>query len=211
MKTNRNGSPDSSQRIKYFDDLAPRWDSIMGSRTDRAQRLQEVFAMIDLPRGGRVIDAGCGTGVLLPLIRERIGTEGAITALDASAVMIETAKKNAAGDGSITFYVTPLETAPLQESCYDAALCFALVPHLDSIPAGLSALRKALVPGGRLYIFHLDDTETLNRFHAGLDAPVKHDLLPGEQDLRALLAGAGFRTDTYIDRPGLNFVAGTAC
>ena len=202
---------DAAAKTRYFDGLAPRWDTIMGGAEERISRLQSIFSSIRLSPGYRVIDAGCGTGILFSSIEEKIGPSGIITALDPSPVMIRHAKEGHTQYKNIEYLVSTLEEARFVDGGHDAALCFAVIPHLESIAAGLAVVRRALKPEGRLYIFHLDDTETLNRFHGGLDAPVKHDILPAEMELKDILSAARFRVLTYIDRPGLNFVESAAC
>jgi ubiquinone/menaquinone biosynthesis C-methylase UbiE len=153
-----------------------------------------------------VLDVGCGTGVHFPFIEERIGEGGRIMAVDSAPAMIARARELHAGHGNIEYMTAFIEDARLADGAFDVILCYAVLPHLDDIPAALGQLRKALSPDGTMYIFHPDDTRTLNEFHGSLKAPVRHDVLPGEGDLRLMLEEAGFRVLRYIDRPGLNFV-----
>jgi demethylmenaquinone methyltransferase/2-methoxy-6-polyprenyl-1,4-benzoquinol methylase len=196
----------ASERLKYFNDLGPRWDEVVGNDADRRARIAEVFGWLDIQRGDRVLDAGTGNGVLLPFIAEKTGREGAITAVDAAQTMVERARALYSANSTIEFVTGTLENIDLPSYHYNVILCFAVVPHLDNVLLAFRNLHRALDPKGVLYIFHLNDTRTLNEFHRGLDAPVKHDMLPDEAELRALLKDSGFTVVRYIDRPGLNFV-----
>lgn len=199
-------------KTSYFNDLAPRWDDIVGNRdSERLQSLKKVFASIALKRDEKIIDAGCGNGVLFPFIEEAIGPKGEISAVDPAAEMIETARSNFIRFSNITYHATSLEEMPFPEGHYDTALLFAVFPHVDDKSKALVNLRRALKTGGRLVIFHLADTKTLNDFHATLDAPVRHDLLPYREEMILLLEGAGFRMEVYEDEPGLNYIESRAC
>ncbi len=193
-------------KAEYFHGLAPGWDEKVGNNDARREKLRRVFDMIDMRKGDRVLDVGCGSGVLFRFIEEKTGPGGAILALDSAAGMIKRAKKLHREFDNIEYRVDFVEDAGLPEEGFDVVLCYAVLPHLDDLPRSLGVLYRALVGGGLLYVFHPDDTRTLNEFHAGLNAPVKHDTLPEEEELRALLEDAGFKVLRYIDEPGLNFV-----
>jgi len=193
-------------KADYFHGLAPGWDEKVGNNDARRRKLRRVFDMIGIRRGDRVLDVGCGCGVLFPFIEEKTGPDGNILAMDPAAGMIECARELHRQFGNIEYRVDFIEDAALPEGGFDVALCYAVLPHIDDISRSLGALFRCLVPGGLLYIFHPDDTRTLNKFHAGLNAPVKHDMLPEEDALRKLLEDAGFSVLRYIDEPGLNFL-----
>jgi len=193
-------------KAEYFHGLAIDWDEKVGNNGARRDKLRRVFEMIGIRRGDRVLDVGCGTGVLLRFIEEKTGPEGRILAIDPAAGMIERARELHRVFGNIEYRVDFVEDAALPDGGFDVALCYAVLPHMDDIPRSLGALFRSLAPGGLLYIFHPDETRTLNEFHSRLDAPVKHDILPEEAALRTLLEDAGFRVIRYIDEPGLNFV-----
>ncbi len=193
-------------KAEYFHNLAPGWDEKVGNNAGRREKLRRVFDMISIREGDRVLDVGCGSGVLFPFIEEKTGPGGTITAFDSAEGMIEQARELHRAYDNIEYRVGFIEEAGLSGEAFDVVLCYAVIPHLDDIPKSLGVLNRALVRGGRLYIFHPDDTRTLNEFHAALSAPVKNDMLPAEDELRALLVDAGFRVLRYIDEPGLNFV-----
>lgn len=194
------------EKAEYFHGLAHGWDEKVGNNAGRREKLKSVFEMIMIRDGDRVLDVGCGSGVLFSFVERKTGPGGTIVAIDPAAGMIERAKELHRDLGNIEYRVGFIEDAGFQDGEFDVALCYAVLPHIDDIPRSLRVLHRALAPGGRLYIFHPDDTRTLNEFHSGLNAPVKNDVLPAEEDLRALLSDAGFEVLRYLDEPGLNFV-----
>ncbi len=198
-------------KIKYFNALAHRWDESVGNDEERHGVLDKVFDSMRLRPGDSVLDAGCGNGVLFRHIETRIGEGGSITALDIAPAMIERARKLHGDLKNIRYHVGDIADAPFREGEFDAVLCFAVIPHVDDIAGFLLHLRRIIKPDGVLYIFHLADTKRLNDFHSGLDAPVRHDMLPYRDELQSLLNGAGFSMTEYIDMPGLNFVESRPC
>jgi ubiquinone/menaquinone biosynthesis C-methylase UbiE len=202
---------DIAEKIRYFDTLAPRWDETVGNNGERQSRLRVIFGSIRINEGERVLDVGCGNGVLFRTIEERIGPGGSLCAIDPSPMMIARARDLHPEFGNIRYIAGTLEETDLPAGHFDRILCFAVIPHLDDIPRGLAVLRRAISPEGTLYIFHLECTEALNAFHSGLNAPVKHDLLPAEEELKRILGESGFTVTAYIDRPGLNFVECVPC
>ncbi|HDP81240.1 MAG TPA: class I SAM-dependent methyltransferase [Spirochaetes bacterium] len=195
-----------SEKIAYFDQRGPEWDLIVGNDEERRAKIRAVFDSIDLAKGDTVLDAGCGNGVLFDFIEEKMGAAGRLVAVDAAPSMIQRARELYPDYGNIEFRVGMLESLLLEDSFFDAVLCFSILPHVDDLPKVLSRFKKSLKAGGKLYIFHLSDTRSLNAFHGGLDGPVKHDLLPEKDEMLSLLEAAGFTVRDYIDRTGLNFI-----
>lgn len=192
-------------KVAYFDRMGPLWDETTGNYGERRLKLNEVFGLIRLRPGDRVLDAGCGNGILFDFIEERVGPEGILHAIDPAPAMIARAREKYSHYDNISYQTEPVERALLPDDFYECILCFASFPHFDDKSEALRLLRRCAGMDARLYIFHLSDTKTLNDFHGGLDSPVRHDRMPGREELEKMLAGAGFRLEEYIDRTGLNF------
>lgn len=192
-------------KADYFNGLANGWDEKVGNNRERAQKIKNVFSMIDLKPGDSVLDVGCGNGVLIKFIEEKITSTGIITAIDSAQAMVDRARELHNAYPNIEYVTGFVEDALLPRS-YDAVLCYAVLPHVDNIPATLARIHSLLKSNGKLYIFHPASTDELNEFHSGLNAPVKHDFLPGETEIKKLLSYTGFTVKVYIDEPGLNFM-----
>ena len=107
-----------------------------------------VVAWLDLAGDERVLDAGCGTGQVTALLRDRL-PRGTVIALDGSASMIERARARL-GEERITYLVADL-AAPLPlEEPVDAVLSTATFHWIADHDALFAHLAAVLRPGGQL-------------------------------------------------------------
>jgi SAM-dependent methyltransferase len=122
----------------------------MGSKP--SPRLAWAVDVLEVQPGDRVLEVGCGHGVAVSLICERL-VDGRITAVDRSPKMIEAAaRRNAAHADKVRFIASPIERADLGNEVYDKA--FAVhVAALHRPGEALEVVRGHLAPGGRLHLF----------------------------------------------------------
>jgi ubiquinone/menaquinone biosynthesis C-methylase UbiE len=95
----------------------------------------------------RILDLGCGTGVVACILRERLGGAATIVGFDASPAMIEKAKLLAPEMDWRGGNVTAL---PFDADSFDLVVCQDMLRVLpDPVPA-LREVRRVLSPRGRL-------------------------------------------------------------
>ena len=115
-----------------------------------------------LPIGSqRVLDAGCGAGLLAAKLGRRVPQ---VDAVDRDAVMVDRARR-AAARGVVVRHADLL-TDSLPEGAYDAVVSVSVLHHLP-LTAALPRLATALRPGGRLIAV------ALPRVKLPRDAPVE--------------------------------------
>jgi SAM-dependent methyltransferase len=133
-------SPDTLRRGEYaargdyHRTLDPTWDYY----PTYLAKLEAVRRYLDaLPRETRVLDAGCGEGVLVDEYRDRI----AIAGLDANYASERVTQ------GSLT-------ALPFPDGSFDRALCLDVLEHLqyEEQPRALAELFRVLRPGGELLV-----------------------------------------------------------
>ncbi len=197
-------------RKQFFNDHAAQWidmwyrDPATG-RCDRHEKdFERLFSLLSLKRGDRVLDVGCGVGILIPFILERIAETGFLYELDFAEKMMEI-NRSLHAQANIRFIVSDAENAPLDDDSCDAVLCFSCFPHFQDKKKAMTVLSRILKPGGLFVVSHFDSSAGINKHHGSCHA-VMHDRLPGEAAMRSLFHAAGLSIDVFIDEPGFYYV-----
>ena len=177
------------EQREFFDRSAVGWDSRIGPAL--LERLRTLLARFPIAPGASVLDAGCGTGVLVPLLLERVGKAGRVVAVDFSPGMLDVARAKAF-PANVEFVLADVAAMPLPEADLDAVVCNATFPHLPDRPRALAEFSRVLRPGGWLAICHASGREEIARRHRAVGVPIAYDELPDEAEMRRLLAAAGF-------------------
>lgn len=122
-----------------------------------SDRLREIVDALPLRAGSRVLEVGCGPGAMAREMASRIGSKGAVLAIDRSTAAI--AQAEAASDlPNLRFRQAKAEAFRLApgETPYDFAVAIRVGAldgrHPEIEAAALAAIAAALKPGGRLYI-----------------------------------------------------------
>ena len=106
--------------------------------------------LLDLQGGERVLDVGCGTGVLTRQIAQRLSGPGArVVGLDAAPKMIQVARRHAVGLPHVRFDVGVAETLTYGDSAFDCAVSTFFFLHIDVDlkRRALAELRRVIKPG----------------------------------------------------------------
>ena len=117
-------------------------------RTAACRRWREQLVdLLPAQPGDTVLDVGCGTGLCMPLLQEKIGATGTIVGVDASAQMLDVAAERVAERrwDNVRLVTAPIESAPLPGTA-DAAL-FCAVHDVMQSRAALTNVFGHLRPG----------------------------------------------------------------
>ncbi|WP_199549382.1 class I SAM-dependent methyltransferase [Streptomyces sp. N35] len=177
---------------EFFTARAADWDSRF---PDDGPAYAQGVAAIGLRRGDKVLDAGCGTGRALPVLRAAVGSEGTVIGADLTPAMLREALRAGRGaDGGLL--LADVARLPLRDGALDAVFGAGLISHLPEPAANLRELARVVRPGGRLALFHPIGRRALAARHGRQVTP---DDLRAEPNLRPLLAGSGWRMISYVD------------
>jgi ubiquinone/menaquinone biosynthesis C-methylase UbiE len=109
----------------------------------------QVFPLLQVKSGDRVLDAGCGFGDTAIELAHRVGPTGAVVGIDCCSAFLEYGRKDAvaAGVPNVEFIEADAQRYPF-EPVYD--FCFSRfgTQFFENPVAGLRNMRKALKPGG---------------------------------------------------------------
>ncbi len=145
-----------------FDAAAANWDE-KPARVQLAGEVAEaIIGQLVLSPAMRVMDFGCGTGLLSQRLHPLVGS---ITGVDSSAGMLEVFKAKIAKDGQTnieTLLIDPDKDEALTGS-YDLIVSSMTLHHIHQPKALLRQLYGVLAPGGVLAIADLDPDG--GRFH----------------------------------------------
>ena len=122
------------------------------------ERIRWAVETLAVRPGDRVLEIGCGSGVAASLVCERLD-EGRMLAIDRSAIQIERARRrNEAYVASGRLAVETVDIADLDVeggARFDTVFAINVnVFWLGPAAEELARVRRALAPGGRLFLFY---------------------------------------------------------
>ena len=118
-----------------------------------AAKVDQVLSMLELPRGARVLDLGCGKGEILVRLAERCGVRG--EGVDRNATFIRDARERAearAPMAGLAFHERSVADFPAEPGSFDAALCVGSTRAYGTYGDALHALARIVSPHGRLLV-----------------------------------------------------------
>lgn len=126
----------------------------MKSRNGLQERLEIplLIRALALPCGGRVLEVGCGRGIALPVLAERLRPD-ALVGVDIDASLIARARRRVAHTGTpAELHVADVRDLPFEDVSFDVVIDFGTCYHVGGGSTGrLSALNeisRVLVVGG---------------------------------------------------------------
>lgn len=150
----------SQIELDKFNALANRWWDPQGPQKPlhvlNPARLDYISERATL-RGSRVLDVGCGAG----LLSEALAREGAnVTAIDLAPDLIRIAKLHKLESGVEVDYRLSSVEALAEEAPggFDAIACMEMLEHVPDPGAIIDACAVLLKPGGRLFLSTLNRT-----------------------------------------------------
>lgn len=145
-------------------------DYVLGRSAEEYERLRaqsriweaatgRLFDRVELSRGARCLDAGCGPGEVMRLMAQRVGPAGYVCGVDVDAELgaQAVAMLQLAGHRQCAFVAADLEdAAPIQGGPFDLVYARLLLFHVGDPVAVLRRLWAATAPGGVLVVHDYD-------------------------------------------------------
>lgn len=126
----------------------PRWDELRGIMLD------ELHVYPD----AEVLEVGCGPGMLLEPLVDRVGPTGRVTGLDINPHLISIAQRRASelGFTNTSFVAADCHELPFESRSFDAVVAEKLLLHVSPISRIISEMARVLDVGGRLVLADYD-------------------------------------------------------
>ena len=149
---------------------------------------REFLSAVPFPRGARVLEVGCGTGVLTRMLA-RLPSVGSVVGTDIAEALLARARSLAADLPDVSFEQADAGSLPFADARFDVVVFDSVLSHLPAPAAALAETFRVLRPGGRVAAFDGDYATTTV-------ALGEHDPL---QDCVAMMM-AGSVTDRWVMR-----------
>lgn len=148
------GTKNEARAGSYYDKIAAYYD-LTFKLNGYGRSLDQYFETNPLPvsRGAKILDAGCGTGLLTLALLRNLHFPVSITALDLSATSISAARK--AVDESpgrtrdVTFAEGNLLSLPFADNSLDLVVTSGALEYVP-LGEGMTEIARVIAPGGHL-------------------------------------------------------------
>jgi SAM-dependent methyltransferase len=188
-------------------------------RTPGQVRLRRRFLRwVPVRAAQRVLEVGCGTGVVARDLAAIVGRRGVVAAIDPSAALLARARslsRGAAG-GRLVFRRASGDALPFADARFDTTLAITVLLHVANPQTVVKEMARVTRPGGRVAVQDQDfgligvahpDRALTAKILEGVAAKIYEEPHSGRR-LGALLRAAGLAdvrvlTDVYQDT-GLN-------
>ncbi|WP_338879250.1 dethiobiotin synthase [Achromobacter veterisilvae] len=139
-----------------FGAAAGRYDEHAPVQRIAAERLASDIALLPLPRFPRILEVGCGTGLLTRALARRLGSAD-WTVTDISPGMLAAAQRHPPLPGTSRYQLLDGEHPLGLPGGYDLICSSLAVQWFSDLNAGLGRLAAMLAPGGCLAVATLAD------------------------------------------------------
>lgn len=129
---------------RYYDDFSSHYDRGRDRGYHALVDDLEMSVVEPYARGKRVLEAGCGTGLMLSRI-DRVATQA--VGVDLSSGMLGRAR-----DRGLTVVQGSITALPFGDATFDTVCSFKVLAHVPDIERALSELARVTRPGGHLVL-----------------------------------------------------------
>ena len=119
--------------------------------------------LLGVQAGERVLDIGCGSGVVTREIAQRVGPGGRVVGVDPSPQFLVVAREvaQAAGLGEqMEFREGSALHLPFPDGAFDVAIAVTVLSHTPGGENAIAEMARVVRPGGRVGVFDLDTDMT---------------------------------------------------
>jgi ArsR family transcriptional regulator len=177
---------------EFFSSSAGQWDRV---REELFGDRFHLAAMAAFAQGAWTVgDLGCGTGQVSAAMAPFVAH---VIAVDASAAMLQAAKKRLQGVENVELRRGELEALPIDDARLDAATLMLVLHHLPEPGRALAEVARVLKPDGRAIV-----VDMLPHDREGYRQQMGHVWLGfGDDQLRTIFHESGFEEARIVPLP----------
>jgi len=130
-----------------------------GSQPHQARLRQSFLSLAGVGPGMRVLDVGCGTGVVTRDAAARVGARGRVVGVDPSRALLQVARRRSGAGydgGRPVFRRGDGSALPFASASFDVTLAVTVLLHVPASERVLDEMLRVTRPGGRVAVLDQD-------------------------------------------------------
>ena len=139
------------------------YDRQAAQNTERSYQTPEIIRQrsrtldaLALQAGEQVLDAGCGTGLLLEQMANSVGDSGRVVGVDYSPDMLDMARHRCRDLGNVELRQGSVEQLDFEQERFDVVSCTQTLLYVAQVETALGEIHRVLKPHGRVGIIETD-------------------------------------------------------
>ncbi|MDO8137368.1 MAG: methyltransferase domain-containing protein [Candidatus Brocadiales bacterium] len=182
----------------FWDSWARDWEEAIQGDTDEMDRMIKAIPLFELREGETVLDAGCGTGTLIPFLLKEVGRGGRVYGLDISQEMLRIARQKHY-DGDVSFLKGDIIEIPLPSESMDRIICFRTFSIIDDKIGVLREFFRVLKPSGVVVICNLLGSKEETVLLKEIGGAIANDTSPGVKEMEQFFLESNFTPVELLD------------
>jgi SAM-dependent methyltransferase len=173
---------------------------------DEIEARAAYLGLLNVAEGDRVLDVGCGSGVVTREIARRVGPTGCAVGVDPSPALLAIARDLAEVEGlggRVELQEGSALALPFADGAFDVAIAVTVLSHMPGAEGAIPEMARVVRPGGRMGVFDLD-TDMTSVTHP--DRVLTRRIIAAASDANAVDGWLSRRLPLLFVRAGLQHV-----